>query len=108
MTDLTQNLDRLHTTPMSAERIRCNLGLQVEDVVAWCKDAIKTADIIIGQSKNWYVYKSGIVITVNAHSFTIITAHIRSHRQRHAGACHFDTAGVSRVRHRHKTHEKTV
>ena len=75
MNDLTQNFDKLHTTQMGAERIRRNLSLQTDDVVAWCKDAAKNADIIIGQGKNWYVYGGGIVITVNAHSYTIITVH---------------------------------
>ena len=75
MTDLTKNLDKLHTTSMGAERIRRNLSLQVDDVTAWCKDAVENADIIIGQGKNWYAYRSGIVITINAHSYTIITAH---------------------------------
>ena len=75
MTNLTQNLEKLHTTSMGAERIKRNLGLQTHDVVAWCKDAVKKADIIIGQGKNWYVYAGGVVITINAHSYTIITAH---------------------------------
>ena len=54
MNDLAQNIDKLHTTPMGAQRIKRNLGLQTDDVVAWCKDAVKNADIIIGQGKNWY------------------------------------------------------
>ena len=73
--DLTQNLDKLHTTPMGAERIKRNLNLQTENVVAWCKDVAESADIITGQDKNLYVYSGGIVITINAHSYTIITAH---------------------------------
>lgn len=73
--DLSHNIDKLHTTPMGAERIRRNLNLQTDDAVAWCRDAVKQADIIIGQGKNLYVYKGGAVITINAHSCTIITAH---------------------------------
>lgn len=72
--DITQNIAKIHTTPMGAKRIRRNLDLQIDDIVSWCKDAVKRADIIIGQGKNWYVYGSGVVITINAHSFTIITA----------------------------------
>ena len=60
---------------MGAERIKRNLNLQTIDVVAWCKNAVKQADIIIGQGKNWYAYNDGIVITINANSYTIITAH---------------------------------
>jgi ribosomal protein S18 acetylase RimI-like enzyme len=75
MDGLNKKLDKLHTTQMGMERIRRNLSLQTDDVVAWCKDAVENADIIIGQGKNWYVYRRGIVITINAHSYTIITAH---------------------------------
>jgi ribosomal protein S18 acetylase RimI-like enzyme len=73
--DLTANIDKLHTTSMGLVRIRRNLDLQVDNVVVWCKNAVKQADIIIRQGKNWYAYKNGVVITINAHSFTIITAH---------------------------------
>ena len=72
---LLHNLDRIHTTPMGAERIKRNLDLQTDDVVAWCRDAIRLSDINIGLGKNWYVYRNGDVITINARSFTIITAH---------------------------------
>ena len=75
MAGLTENIDKLHTTKMGEERIVRNLNLQVKDVVLWCKEAVKYADIIIGQGKNWYVYKAGMVITINANSYTIITAH---------------------------------
>lgn len=73
--ELAQNIEKIHTTQMGAERIKRNLDLQTDDVVSWCKDAVKRSDIIIGQGKNWYVYGSGIVITINAHSLTVITAH---------------------------------
>jgi ribosomal protein S18 acetylase RimI-like enzyme len=73
--DLSQHIDKLHTTQMGAERIRRNLNLRTEYVVDWCKEAVKQADVIIGQGKNLYVYGAGTVITINAHSFTVITAH---------------------------------
>jgi len=72
---LIKNIDKLHTTKMGEERIMRNLKLQTEDVVLWCKEVVKSADIIIGQGKNSYVYKAGDVITINTHSYTIITAH---------------------------------
>ena len=75
MQNLTINLDQLHTTDLGAARIKRNLDLQVDDVVLWCKEYVKQADIMIGQGKNWYVYRSGIVITISAQSNTIITAH---------------------------------
>ena len=73
--DLIENIEKIHTTQMGKERIKRNLNLQTDDVISWCKDAVKQAGIIIGQGKNWYVYGDGVVITINAHSYTIITAH---------------------------------
>ena len=75
MQNLTVDLDKLHITDLGAARIKRNLDLQVDDVVLWCQEFVKQADIIIGQGKNWYVYRSGAVITINAQSNTIITAH---------------------------------
>ena len=73
--DLIESIEKIHTTQMSRERIKRNLNLQTDDVISWCKDTVKQAGIIIGQGKNWYVYKGSVVITINAHSYTIITAH---------------------------------
>ncbi len=48
----------------------------VYDVVEWCKSKImsKKADIS-KRGKNWYICIEGCIITVNASSYTIITAH---------------------------------
>ena len=74
--ELTDNVDRLHTTEMGAERIRRNLGLADSDVVKWCRSRILDQNAAIErQGKNWYVRIDGCVITVNASSCTIITAH---------------------------------
>jgi hypothetical protein len=73
--DLLANLEKIHTTELGAIRIRNNLGLDVEDVVAWCKAQIENPDAITRMGKNWYVRGEGFVITVNARSYTIITAH---------------------------------
>lgn len=75
MKDLNANLDKLHTTDLGVARIRRNLNLQNEDVVMWCKESLQKADVIIGLGKNWYVYYGGVVITIHANSYTIITAH---------------------------------
>jgi hypothetical protein len=70
------NLDKLHTTDLGAERIKRNLGLDIDDVVSWCKSKIKNPKALISRKgKNWYVNIDGCEITVNAHSHTIITAH---------------------------------
>jgi ribosomal protein S18 acetylase RimI-like enzyme len=66
---------RLHTTELGEKRIRRNINLHDgEDVVQWCKEAVRQADLIIGQGKNRYVYRKGVVVTINAQSNTIITA----------------------------------
>ncbi len=44
-------------------------------MVSLCKEYIKKADLIIKMGKNWYVYYSGIALTINSYSYTIITAH---------------------------------
>ena len=72
---MIDNIVRLHTTEMGAERIRRNLGLS-EDSVEWCWSKIMDKEAIMNlKGKNWYVCIDGCVITVNAGNFTIITAH---------------------------------
>jgi ribosomal protein S18 acetylase RimI-like enzyme len=75
MNDLIANIEKLHTTELGAIRIKKNLCIDTDDVIEWCKETIKRADIIVGQGKNWYVYSKGVAITINAQSNTIITAH---------------------------------
>ncbi|MFV0275314.1 MAG: DUF3781 domain-containing protein [Bacilli bacterium] len=43
--------------------------------MGWCKKVLQKADLITHVGKNWYVYWNGISITINTHSYTIITAH---------------------------------
>ncbi len=76
--DLIENIEKLHTTTMGVERIRRNLSLgeDVKDVVAFCRGKILEDKAEISrQGKNWYVKIDGCIITVNAYSYTIITAH---------------------------------
>jgi hypothetical protein len=73
--DLLKNINKIHTTPLGIIRIKKNIDLETVDVVNWCKKKIKNADHIIKEGKNWYVYKENIIITINATSYTIITAH---------------------------------
>lgn len=69
-------LNKLHTTELGAIRIRRNLSLDIEDVVLWCQTKIKSDNAVITRKgKNWYVNVDGCIITVNAYSYTIITAH---------------------------------
>ncbi|MCM1288061.1 MAG: DUF3781 domain-containing protein [Clostridium sp.] len=74
--DLLKNLDKLHTTKLGIERIKGNLSLDTDDAVEWCKAKIRSADALVTRNgKNWYVNADNYIITVNAHSHTIITAH---------------------------------
>ena len=73
--ELIKNIDKIHTTEMGVERIRRNLGLETGDAVKWCKNQIVQAGEITRQGKNWYVRADNSIITVNAYSYTIITAH---------------------------------
>ena len=73
---LIENIEKLHTTELGAERIRRNLQLEADDVVQWCRARILDGRAKIERTgKNWYVTAGGCRITVNAHSYTIITAH---------------------------------
>ena len=74
--ELILDLNRLHTTTLGIQRIKKNLCLGSDDVVSWCAQQIKKpASRVIRTGKNWYVTTGDCEITVNAHSFTIITAH---------------------------------
>lgn len=73
---LIDNIGMVHTTGPGAERIRRNLGLADEDPAEWCRSRILDKDAAIHRrGKNWYVHVRGCVITINANSGTIITAH---------------------------------
>ena len=73
---LISNIDKLHTTAMGVDRIKRNLKLETSDVVAYCKQKIMEKDChIYRQGKNWYCEIDNIRITVNAYSYTMITAH---------------------------------
>lgn len=76
MNDLVANIDRLHTTEMGAARIKRNLSIGDVDAVQWCRARILDRDAVMERrGKNWYVRVGGCEITVNAHSYTVITAH---------------------------------
>lgn len=74
--ELLKNLERLHTTELGVARIKRNLSLETDDVIEWCKDKINADNAVITRKgKNWYVNADGCIITVNAYSYTVITAH---------------------------------
>ncbi len=74
--ELSDNLDKLHTTELGVVRIKRNLSLDTDDVVGWCRDKINSDNAVITRNgKNWYIDIDACTITVNAYSYTIITAH---------------------------------
>ena len=74
--ELLNNLDKIHTTEMGVDRIKRNIGVDVDNIVEYCVNKIKQDDAVIERKgKNYYVTVDGIIITVNASSYTIITAH---------------------------------
>lgn len=73
---LIENIGKIHTTEMGVGRIKKNLGLGDIDVVEWCRNRILDKNAIIERNgKNWYVNIDDSIITVNASSYTVITAH---------------------------------
>lgn len=76
MNNLIENIQKLHTTEMGMDRIRKNLQIETDDVVGWCKERIMSKSATIERiGKNWYATIGDCKITVNAHSYTVITAH---------------------------------
>ncbi|NBJ92463.1 DUF3781 domain-containing protein [Parablautia muri] len=74
--ELRENLDKLHTTELGVVRIKRNLSLDTDDVVGWCKTKIDSSNAVIERNgKNWYVNIDNCIITINAYSYTVITAH---------------------------------
>lgn len=71
-----KSIDKLHTTELGVKRMKCNLSLDVDDIVSWCQEKIQERPFVaIRKGKNWYIEIDDFVLTVNAHSYTIITAH---------------------------------
>ena len=73
--DLIENINKIHSTELGIIRVKKNLDLKTNDVIKYCKKIIEDADNINKKGKNWYVYKGDCIITINANSYTIITAH---------------------------------
>ena len=72
--ELLLNIDKIHTTKMGIERIKRNLG--VTNPLSYCKKMIMNKESIVSRKgKNYYCIIDNIIITVNASSYTIITAH---------------------------------
>lgn len=78
--ELTENIEKLHTTLLGTERIKrnCRLECDNEGVINWCRNVISASETVTARcGKNIYAANGEYIFTVNATSFTIITAHIR-------------------------------
>ena len=61
---------------MGAERINRNIGINTADPAKYLKEKIKNGGFeICRKGKNFYCQNGEIKVTVNAGSFTVITAH---------------------------------
>lgn len=73
--ELLNNLNKIHTTQMGIARIKRNLQIK-EDVINYCISKVTdTKSEISKKGQNWYIKNENIIITINASSYTIITAH---------------------------------
>ena len=81
--ELSALLENLHTTIMGEERIRRNAAPDEDDVIAWCRERITAPDAVIERrGKNFYITSGGCTLTVNARSYTVITAHRSKKREK--------------------------
>jgi hypothetical protein len=82
--ELISNLDKIHTTKLGEKRIRENLNLDTDNVIDWCIQKIQHANSdIFRKGKNWYISIDNCKITINANSYTIITAQKLIAEKRH-------------------------
>ena len=73
---LLANLTKIHTTKLGIARIKKNLNLDTDNVVAFCKNKISaTGCFVYKEGKNYYCLIDDIRFTIHANSYTIITAH---------------------------------
>ena len=73
---LISNVNKIHTTKMGIDRIKNNLNIEPENVIEYCKRLVLNENCLIYKlGKNLYCEINHIRLTINANSFTIITAH---------------------------------
>lgn len=74
MDTLLENIDKLHTTTKGLERMQRNLEID-EDIVTWLKSRINQNVMMLRKGKNLYISFDRYTFTINANTYTIITAH---------------------------------
>ena len=78
MTNLKENITKIHITILGKKRIKNNLNLENNiDCVEFVKNIIlKDETSITKIGKNYYCQYQNIKIVINSFSYTIITAHL--------------------------------
>lgn len=72
---LIKNIESIHTTKLGEERIKQNINCN-EDVIEFTKKCVLSSNAnIYKKGKNYYCEIGNIILTINSHSYTIITAH---------------------------------
>ena len=84
---MKNSVQSLHAAGLGALRIKRNLNLETDDVVAGPRAVVAATlpDSVIQRGKNYYIYGSDFVLTTNAHSNTVITAHKLKNSFGHCG-----------------------
>lgn len=73
---LLANLDKIHTTELGEERLLKNLKLANKNPIRYVKELLKNPkSYIYKKGKNYYSEYNHIRLTINAKTFTVITAH---------------------------------
>lgn len=71
-----RRVPNLKSNYLTDDKIRNFIGLDIPDVVEWCKERILMPEANIERrGKNWYITVDDVVITVNANLLTLQTAH---------------------------------
>ena len=74
--ELINNIDKIHTTKLGLIRIKNNLEIYYKNIIEYIKNIIVNKECTIyREGKNYYCEYQNIIITINAYSYTIITAH---------------------------------
>lgn len=94
--ELLRGLDKLCITERGKERVKKNLSLATDDVAGWCGELLMRADTkVTRKGKNYYAAAEDCIVTINAGSLTIITAHIGAHNKALCGG--LDETGINVV-----------
>ncbi len=74
--EILNNAEYIHATSMAALRINHNLKLDITNHVDWFIAIVKDEkNKIERKGRNYYITYNDAIITLNANSFTLLTAH---------------------------------